>query len=200
MRPSEDDLGLSKLSESLNKAGYNAYNAMSWFVESKLIPTVRTVYSYNETITIFAPWDTAFWCGNNCPMTKILQQVVPLNLDRNTFKTNFSKDSTFPTFSKDYTNPSFQFSDHIKITQPLIDNAAMGTYASINNVPIIHWELYNDGRVIVHGVPCVFKAFRVELNNQTKLSQTESYVPINWGRMELNNDKKLALRRCRYSS
>lgn len=81
-----------------------------------------TVYGYNDTITIFAPTNWAFYFYHG--ETNILQQVVPMNLDRSTFKSNFSKDSTFPTFSQDFANPSFELSDHIRVTQPLIGDAA----------------------------------------------------------------------------
>ncbi|KAG5563090.1 hypothetical protein RHGRI_005737 [Rhododendron griersonianum] len=137
------DLGRSKLSTSLDKAGYAG---MSWFVENRLIPTVRSVYGYNDTITIFAPEDTAFFYYKGALFrsqgdSNVLQQVVPLRLDRHTFRSNFSKDSTFPTFSQDFANPSFQLSDHIRVTRPLVDDATgedagQKATASINDIEL----------------------------------------------------------------
>lgn len=121
------------------------YKLMTWIIRDMIIPTIRSKYGYNGTFTVFAPNDRAFlfsW-GN----TKLLQQVVMLGLDRETFK-------TLPINS---TVPTFRFPDHIQVTQPLIDDANVTgstgelPRASLGDVTIDDWDLYNDGRIIVHG-------------------------------------------------
>ncbi|GFZ08272.1 hypothetical protein Acr_20g0000800 [Actinidia rufa] len=135
--------GLGFFPSQVYKALYTAgYKQMAWIVHEKLIPTVRSCFRYNGTITIFAPKDDAllFYFRK----IKLLQHVVPMKLDRDTLKT-FPNNSTILTF---------QFSGHLKVHRPFFDD---GTRDSIINGKLIKdWEIYNDGRVIVHGVPRVF--------------------------------------------
>ncbi|GFZ08266.1 hypothetical protein Acr_20g0000740 [Actinidia rufa] len=90
----EEGLGFvpGQVYKALYKAGYEQ---MAWIVQEKLIPTVRSCFRYNGTITIFAPRDQALltYLGK----TKLLQYVVPMKLDRDTLK-NFPNNSTILTF------------------------------------------------------------------------------------------------------
>ncbi|PSS01060.1 ATP synthase subunit a like [Actinidia chinensis var. chinensis] len=132
--------GLGFVPGQVYKALYKAgYEQMAWIVQEKLIPTVRSCFRYNGTITIFAPRDQALltYLGK----TKLLQYVVPMKLDRDTLKT-FPNNSTILTF---------QFSGHLKVHRPPFDDGTRDSL--VNGNPIKDWEIYNDGCVIVHGFP-----------------------------------------------
>ncbi|GFZ08248.1 hypothetical protein Acr_20g0000560 [Actinidia rufa] len=138
----EEGLGFvpGQVYKALYKAGYEQ---MAWIVQEKLIPTVRSCFRYNGTITIFAPRDQALltYLGK----TKLLQYVVPMKLDRDTLK-NFPNNSTILTF---------QFSGQLKVHRPPFDDGTRDSL--VNGDPIKDWEIYNDGRVIVHGVGSIFR-------------------------------------------
>ncbi|GFS42306.1 hypothetical protein Acr_00g0079170 [Actinidia rufa] len=95
-------------SDPLSKALYEAgYHRMSWIAHEKLIPAIRSHFGHDGAITIFAPTDEAL---NFYPVpTKVLQQVVPMRLDREALK-NFPRNSTIPNF-----HPL----EHLEVTQPL---------------------------------------------------------------------------------
>nr|DAD27278.1 TPA_asm: hypothetical protein HUJ06_028746 [Nelumbo nucifera] len=98
----------------------------------------------DQTITMFCPSDKAFISPNfkyaGPPLTLLRYHVALGKLDREVLdspKLHWSKVDTL-------------LSGH-----PLVVTSLRGR-ASINGVEITHWNLYNDGHVIVHGVEDFF--------------------------------------------
>ncbi|XP_060171513.1 uncharacterized protein LOC132602754 [Lycium barbarum] len=92
--------------------------------------------------TIFCPTERAFlniFPKYQDPPYRLIQyHVVPLKLNKNILETYYPRRSKLKTLLPDH--------NIITTTLPYFE------IVSINNVDIAEWDVYNDGRVIVHGV------------------------------------------------
>ncbi|EOY31539.1 Uncharacterized protein TCM_038456 [Theobroma cacao] len=94
-----------------------------------------TIYN-NNTITIFAPVDESFSDDENW---KVLEyQFVTARVDKEAFDSG-----------------SVQRGVEL-LTCDSYCKVLVNGYGSINNVNITHWNIYNDGHIIVHGVQNFF--------------------------------------------
>ncbi|KAH0993256.1 hypothetical protein GBA52_004739 [Prunus armeniaca] len=128
------------------------YHAMSLTLEAVLEALTPTHFiNHNTTLTLFCPQDQAFLNSKypRPPLTLLRYHVVPFKIDKDTMEATFHHGSMVDTLLPGH---------------PLVVTSAPGTgrYASLNLVKVTEWDLYNDGRLIIHGVEDFFDpAFQI---------------------------------------
>ncbi|KAL3331734.1 hypothetical protein AABB24_032376, partial [Solanum stoloniferum] len=128
----------NNLPNTLLKKGYVS---MSIILENTLNNFISS--SPNTTnFTIFCPTEKAFlkiFPKYQDPPNRLIQyHIVPLGLNKNVLETFFHRGSKLKTLLLDHS---------IVVTK-----LPRSEKVSINNVDIAEWDVYNDGRVIVHGI------------------------------------------------
>ncbi|KAJ0030811.1 hypothetical protein Pint_14301 [Pistacia integerrima] len=127
----ESKNGIRKISTCLSDKGYNSMALILHMTLPSLIPS-DSVFN-TTTFTIFSPTDKAFLSSKypQPPLTLLRYHVTP-----STFNKTLPHGSKIDTLLRGH--PLMATSSHRK--------------ASINGVKIVEWDVYNDGKVIVHGV------------------------------------------------
>ncbi|TQE05392.1 hypothetical protein C1H46_008982 [Malus baccata] len=100
----------------------------------------------NATLTLFCPQDKAFFDSKypQPPLTLLKYHAVPFKMDKDSMEASFRHGSKVDT---------------LLLGHPLVvTSLPAGThgYASLNLVKVTEWDLYNSGRLIVHGVEDLF--------------------------------------------
>ncbi|KAH7861196.1 hypothetical protein Vadar_022923 [Vaccinium darrowii] len=132
---------LDKISTALSDKGYKAcMSSILQGVLSSLLPSKDT----NTTFTIFCPPDKAFFAPEypQPPLTLLQYHIVPSILDRESLESSLSNESKIDTLVPGH--------------PLLVTTTPHSRNASINDVKVTEWDIYNDGRVIVHGVEHFF--------------------------------------------
>ena len=150
---SPQPLHINTLSNALSQKGYVA---MSLTLDLTLrtllssLPSSSSSSSSNTTtttFTIFCPLDKAFYSSKypQPPLTLLQYHISPLKLERQTLQSS----SSYPVGSK---------IDTLLPGHPLVVSTLhkRTREVSINDVKITDWEIYNDGRIILHGVENFF--------------------------------------------
>ncbi|KAF7153150.1 hypothetical protein RHSIM_Rhsim01G0019500 [Rhododendron simsii] len=136
-------LEIGKISSSLSDKGYIAMSIiLQGTLSSLLLPFENTLNT--TTFTIFCPPDKAFFTPKypQPPWTLIQYHIVPSNLDRESLESSLRFESKIDTLLPGH---------------PLVVTTAPHSgRASINDVKVTEWDMYNDGHVIVHGVEDFF--------------------------------------------
>ncbi|XP_010250383.1 PREDICTED: putative fasciclin-like arabinogalactan protein 20 [Nelumbo nucifera] len=153
---------IEKIKNALSKANFFTMSLTLDMALNTMIPS-EFFNSNHKTITIFCPSDRAFMSPGfkyaGPPLTLLRYHVALGKLDREALdssKLHWSKVETLLT------------------GHPLVVTSVNGR-ASINGVKITHWNLYNDGHAIVHGVEDFFDpAFQT-----IWFPQYDGGVPIN---------------------
>ena len=105
------------------------------FISRDYDRSIVTVYN-NNTITIFVPPDESFTDDADWKMLEY--QFVTAKVDKEAFDS-----ASIRTGSE-------------LLTCDLDCNVLVNGYGSINNVKITHWNIFNNGHIIVHGVQDFF--------------------------------------------
>nr|DAD27274.1 TPA_asm: hypothetical protein HUJ06_028742 [Nelumbo nucifera] len=139
----QEGIPVEKIKRALSDVNYLTMSLTLDMALSTMIPA-EFLNNKDHTITIFCPSDKAFMSPDfkyvGSPLTLLRYHVARGKLDREALdspKLHWSKVDTL-------------LSGH-----PLVVTSVRGK-ASINGVRIMHWDLYNDGHVIVHGVEDFF--------------------------------------------
>ncbi|KAA8535439.1 hypothetical protein F0562_030442 [Nyssa sinensis] len=144
---SHHDLKDSQIADVLSSKGYVA---MALVLDKTLKTLVPAEPIHNTTVTIFCPSDKAFFSLKypQPPLTLLQYHVVPVKLDREDLASSLAFESKIDTLLPGH---------------PLVITTIPGSkHASINNVKITAWNIYNDGHVIVHGIDDFFDpAFQI---------------------------------------
>ncbi|KAA8535404.1 hypothetical protein F0562_030407 [Nyssa sinensis] len=144
---SHHDLKDSQIADVLSSKGYVA---MALVLDQTLKTLVPAEPIHNTTVTIFCPSDKAFFSLKypQPPLTLLQYHVVPVKLDREDLASSLAFESKIDTLLPGH---------------PLVITTIPGSkHASINNVKITAWNIYNDGHVIVHGIDDFFDpAFQI---------------------------------------
>nr|DAD27275.1 TPA_asm: hypothetical protein HUJ06_028743 [Nelumbo nucifera] len=140
----QEGIPVEKIKRALSDANYLTMSLTLDMALSTMIPA-EFLSNKQQTITIFCPSDKAFMSPNfkyaGPPLTLLRYHIALGKLDREVLdspKLHWSKVDTL-------------LSGH-----PLVVTSVRGGKASINGIKITHWDLYNDGHVIVHGVEDFF--------------------------------------------
>lgn len=136
------------LSDTLLNKGYGVMGVfgLSKYLQH-LLTSAPSELTHNITaITVFCPSDKTFinqyGIGPADATTLLQYHVVPFEIGKKTLESS-PVGNTFPTFLVD--------------GPPLVKTIVPYTAkSSINNVTISDWEIYNDGKVIVHGIDDFF--------------------------------------------
>ncbi|KAM2613814.1 hypothetical protein TB2_028511 [Malus domestica] len=117
------------------------YHAMSLTLDM-----VLDAINPNATLTLFCPQDKAFFDSKypQPPLTLLKYHAVPFKMDKDSMEASFRHGSKVDT---------------LLLGHPLVvTSLPAGTYgyASLNLVKVIEWDLYNNGRLVVHGVEDLF--------------------------------------------
>ncbi|KAM1055391.1 hypothetical protein ACFX2I_028898 [Malus domestica] len=117
------------------------YHAMSLTLDMVLDAT-----NPNATLTLFCPQDKAFFKSKypQPPLTLLKYHAVPFKMDKDSMEASFRHGSKVDT---------------LLLGHPLVVTslpASTHGYASLNLVKVTEWDLYNNGRLIVHGVEDFF--------------------------------------------
>ncbi|KAH7861872.1 hypothetical protein Vadar_032021 [Vaccinium darrowii] len=132
-------LEIDKISTALSDKGYVAMSIILQSTLSSLLSSENTT-----TFTVFCPPDKAFFTPKypQPPLTLIKYHIVPTNLDRESLESSLPYESKIDTLLHGH---------------PLVvTTSPLRRHASINDVKVTEWDIYNDGRVIVHGVEDFF--------------------------------------------
>lgn len=132
-------LEIDKIYSALSDKGYVAMPIILQSTLSSLLAAENTT-----TFTVFCPPDKAFFTPKypQPPLTLIKYHIVPTNLDRESLESSLLYDSKIDTLLHGH---------------PLVvTTSPYRHHASINDVKVTEWDIYNDGRVIVHGVEDFF--------------------------------------------
>lgn len=115
---------------------------MSIILENTLNNLICSSTNNTTNFTIFCPTEKAFlkiFPKYQDPPYRLIQyHIVPLELNKNILETFFLRGSKLKTLLIDHSI--------VVTTLPRLEKI------SINNVDIVEWDIYNDGRVIVHGI------------------------------------------------
>lgn len=134
------NINKQQLSNTLSQKGYIA---MSLTLDLTLKTILLSSSNTTSSFTIFCPLDKAFYSSKypQPPLTLLQYLFSPLKLERQTLQSS----SSYPVGSK---------IDTLLPGHPLVVSAfhKKTGQVSINDVKVTDWEIYNDGRVIVHGV------------------------------------------------
>ncbi|KAB2614870.1 hypothetical protein D8674_021458 [Pyrus ussuriensis x Pyrus communis] len=100
----------------------------------------------NSTVTLFCPQDKAFFNSKypQPPLTLLKYHAVPFKVDKASIEASFHRGLKVDTL----------LPGHPLVVTSL--PAGMHGYASLNLVKVTEWDLYNNGRLIVHGVEDLF--------------------------------------------
>ncbi|KAL3532994.1 hypothetical protein ACH5RR_006516 [Cinchona calisaya] len=133
------------ISDKLLNKGYGAMGVfgVEQYLQHLLASSSPLSLNHNITaITIFCPTDKGFTSQNHIgiPTTLLQYHIIPFKVDREILQSS-PIGSTFSTL--------------LMNAPPLVKTIA-GDQVSINNVTIMDWEIYNNGKVIVHGVDDFF--------------------------------------------
>nr|DAD45477.1 TPA_asm: hypothetical protein HUJ06_003707 [Nelumbo nucifera] len=136
---------VEKIKKALSDSNYLTMSMTLELALSNLIPTHEFFNNKDiKTLTIFCPSDKAFMSPNfkyaGPPLTLLRYHVALAKLDREVLETSQLHWSKVDTLLPGH---------------PLVVTSVNG-HGSINGVKISHWNLYNDGHVIVHGVEDFF--------------------------------------------
>ncbi|CAL8997114.1 unnamed protein product [Prunus brigantina] len=137
-----------KPSAVLSDKGYHAMSlTLDMILESVIMPAIQSVNHTNTTFTLFCPRDQAFFNSKypQPPLTLLKYHVVPFKFDRDTIEAFVGHGSNVRTL----------LPNHPLVVTSLPTRTG-GSYASINRVKITEWDVYNNGRLIVHGVEDFF--------------------------------------------
>ncbi|CAB4297406.1 unnamed protein product [Prunus armeniaca] len=137
-----------KPSAVLSDKGYHAMSlTLDMILESVMMPAIQSVNHTNTTFTLFCPRDQAFFNSKypQPPLTLLKYHVVPFKFDRDTIEAFVGHGSNVRTL----------LPGHPLVVTSLPTRTG-GSYASINRVKITEWDVYNNGRLIVHGVDDFF--------------------------------------------
>ncbi|PQQ01130.1 uncharacterized protein Pyn_06609 [Prunus yedoensis var. nudiflora] len=137
-----------KPSAVLSDKGYHAMSlTLDMILESVIMPSIQSVNHTNTTFTLFCPRDQAFFNSKypQPPLTLLKYHVVPFKFDRDTIEAFVGHGSNIRTL----------LPGHPLVVTSLPTRTG-GSYASINRVKITEWGVYNNGRLIVHGVEDFF--------------------------------------------
>nr|DAD45516.1 TPA_asm: hypothetical protein HUJ06_003746 [Nelumbo nucifera] len=139
------EIPVEKIKKALSDSNYFTMSMTLELALSNLIPTHGFLNNKDiKTLTIFCPSDKAFMSPNfkyvGPPLTLLRYHVAQVKLDREVLETSQLHWSKVETLLPGH---------------PLVVTSVKGQ-ASINDVKITHWNLYNDGHVIVHGVEDFF--------------------------------------------
>ncbi|CAN6559712.1 unnamed protein product [Malus baccata var. baccata] len=100
----------------------------------------------NSTVTLFCPQDKAFFNSKypQPPLTLLKYHAVPFKVDKASMEASFLHGSKVDTLLPGHSL--------------VVTSLPAGTYghASLNLVKVTEWDLYNNGRLIVHGVEDLF--------------------------------------------
>ncbi|KAK9100029.1 hypothetical protein Scep_023459 [Stephania cephalantha] len=134
---------LDKVSQVLFNAGYKD---MSRVIQSNF-PTLLADHGFNKTsgLTIFCPSDYAFarkgfTPAQPPPLGLLEYHVVPRKLEKEDLESSIRGGSEIDTLLPRH---------------PLVVTTNRRV-ASLNEIEIVEWDVYNDGHVIVHGVNWFF--------------------------------------------
>lgn len=144
----DDPLDFIAISNALSSKGYNE---MSLTLQMTLRDLLSTKPIHNTKVTIFCPTDKAFYSMKypHAPFTLLQYQIALSGLHKHTLETSLSHGSKVDTLLHGH---------------PLVVTTTSGTTtnASINEVKVVEWDIYNDGHVILHGVEDFFDpAFQI---------------------------------------
>ncbi|KAK9100028.1 hypothetical protein Scep_023458 [Stephania cephalantha] len=123
------------------------YTLMSHITEGTLLTLYQGIDLDKANLTIFCPTDEAFLAAGleeyiHRPSLELLQYHIALTkVDREDLETLIPFGSKLDTLRHDH---------------PLVVTTVGHANASINNVPIEAWNLYNNGKIVVHGVHSFF--------------------------------------------
>nr|DAD45479.1 TPA_asm: hypothetical protein HUJ06_003709 [Nelumbo nucifera] len=139
------EIPVGKIKKALSDSNYLTMSMTLELALSNRIPTHEFFNNKDvKTITIFCPSDKAFMSPSfkyaGPPLTLLRYHVALAKLDREVLETSQLHWSKVDTLLPGH---------------PLVVTSVNG-HGSINGVKISHWNLYNDGHVIVHGVEDFF--------------------------------------------
>ncbi|KAH7860825.1 hypothetical protein Vadar_018437 [Vaccinium darrowii] len=132
-------LEIDKISNALSDKGYIAMSIILHHTLSSLLSSENTT-----AFTVFCPPDKAVFAPKypQPPLTLIKYHIVPSILDRESLESSLSNESKIDTLVPGH---------------PLVVTTTPHSHnVSINDVKVTDWDIYNDGRVIVHGVEDFF--------------------------------------------
>lgn len=136
-------INVASVSNLLSDKGYHA---MALTLEVMLESLLSTQFIKHNTtqLTLFCPQDGAFLSSKfpQPPLTLLQYHTVPFKLNPATLEASFPVDSKVDTLLPGH---------------PLVVTSLPGSgYTSLNLVKVKEWDLYNNGRVIIHGVEDFF--------------------------------------------
>ncbi|KAI5348988.1 PREDICTED: putative fasciclin arabinogalactan [Prunus dulcis] len=144
-QPKSSAINLGWVSAVLSHKGYRA---MALTLETVLEPLIRTQFiNQSTTLTLFCPHDQAFFNSKYPqppPLTLLKYHIVPFKIDPHTMEASFHLGSKVETLLPGH---------------PLVVTSLPGTgasYPSLNQVKVTDWVIFNNGRLIVHGVENFF--------------------------------------------
>ncbi|KAK9098017.1 hypothetical protein Syun_025062 [Stephania yunnanensis] len=147
------------------------YTLMSHITEGTLLTLYQGIDLDKANLTIFCPTDEAFLAAGleeyiHRPSLELLQYHIALTkVDREDLET------LIPFGSK---------LDTLRHHHPLVVTTLGHANASINNVPIEAWNLYNDGKIVVHGVHSffdpAFQTAQFPINSSNGTAETNTSV------------------------
>ena len=125
------------VSSTLSEKGYHA---MSLTFDDTFLDTMQIDLTGNSSLTLLCPPDHAFLSSKlypQPPLTLFQYHLLPFKLSRDEFV-------SLPLGSKVET---------LLRGHPLVVTTLPGNeYVSLNEVRVTEWNVYNDGRLIIHGV------------------------------------------------
>ncbi|KAF3437073.1 hypothetical protein FNV43_RR19826 [Rhamnella rubrinervis] len=129
---------LAMVSSILSEKGYHA---MSLTFDDMFLHTLQIDLTGNSsTLTLLCPPDHAFLSSKlypQPPLTLLQYHLVPFKLSRDELV-------SLPLGSKVET---------LLHGHPLVVTTLPGSeYVTLNEVPVTEWDVYNDGRLVIHGV------------------------------------------------
>ncbi|XP_059635838.1 putative fasciclin-like arabinogalactan protein 20 [Cornus florida] len=138
----DHEINVDMISSSLSSKGYMVMSLILRYTLQTLVP--HDQLANHSTVTIFCPHDNAlYYYKTGDPSLGLLQyHVVPFKIDREVL------DMSMPYVSKIDT----LLSGHSLVPTTLPG----GGPTSINGVKVKEWDVYIDGRVIIHGVDDFF--------------------------------------------
>ncbi|KAM2629316.1 hypothetical protein TB1_028323 [Malus domestica] len=117
-----------------------------YYAMSLTLDMVLDAINPNATLTLFCPQDKAFFDSKypQPPLTLLKYHAVPFKMDKDSMEASFRHGSKVDTL----------LPGHPLVVTSL--TAGTHGYASLNLVKVTEWDLYNNGRLIVHGVEDLF--------------------------------------------
>ncbi|XP_068302873.1 putative fasciclin-like arabinogalactan protein 20 [Pyrus communis] len=136
---------MGKVSSVLSDKGYHAMAlTLGTILEAVIFPTLNL--NHSTSLTLFCPKDQAFFNSKygQPPLTLFKYHVVPFKMDKDSVEASFDHGSKVDTL----------LPGHSLVLTSL--PTSTGGYASLNLVKVTEWGVYNDGRLIVHGIEDFF--------------------------------------------